>query len=191
MRKVSQLVAIGATMCLALGACSNGTSVSQGKTDSGKDSKEVTYRLWDAGQQATYQKCAVAFEKETGIKVKIEQQGWDDYWKNLTTDLVSGTAPDVITNHVQYYPELAGKGQLLDLNQYMKDGEIDFPSTPVNLPISGSRTASVTASRRTGTPLLLSITRNLSKRPESPLMSSRISRGILKTAVRSANSSPI
>ncbi|MGJ9586534.1 hypothetical protein ACRQFN_07175, partial [Actinotignum sp. GS-2025e] len=60
MRKVTQLFAVGATMCLALGACSNGTSVSQGKTDSGKDSssKEVTYRLWDAGQQATYQKCA-------------------------------------------------------------------------------------------------------------------------------------
>lgn len=126
MHRISQLAAVGVVITLALAACSNGTSLSQGKSGSDKDSKEITYRLWDAGQQATYQKCAVEFEKESGIKVNIEQQGWDDYWKNLTTDLVSGTAPDVITNHVQYYPELAGKGQLLDLNQYIKDNDIDF-----------------------------------------------------------------
>ena len=86
MHRISQLAAVGAVITLALAACSNGTSISQGKSGSDKDSKEITYRLWDAGQQATYQKCAVEFEKESGIKVNIEQQGCDDYWKNLTTD---------------------------------------------------------------------------------------------------------
>ncbi|MEW6868180.1 ABC transporter substrate-binding protein [Trueperella pyogenes] len=131
MAKVYKVVSIAAALALTLSACSGGTSISGGasKTASGSgdgNAKEVTYRLWDPGQQATYQRCADAFEKESGIKVKIEQQGWDDYWANLTTDFVSGTAPDVITNHVQYYPDLAGKGQLLDLNTYLKDGDVDF-----------------------------------------------------------------
>ncbi|QJC21526.1 MULTISPECIES: ABC transporter substrate-binding protein [Arcanobacterium] len=121
-----RLGAIVATVCLSLGACANGTPVSGNSANTEGNSTEVTYRLWDSGQQATYQKCATAFEKDTGIKVTIEQQGWDDYWKNLTTDFVSGTAPDVITNHVQYYPELASKGQLLDLNTFIHDGDIDF-----------------------------------------------------------------
>lgn len=123
---ITKYAALAAVACLALSGCGGGTSISKGKSGGTSDAKEVTYRLWDAGQQPTYQKCADAFEKESGIKVKIEQLGWDDYWKNLTTDLVSGTAPDVITNHVQYYPELAGKGQLLDLNKYLKDGDVDF-----------------------------------------------------------------
>ncbi|MCI6573688.1 MAG: sugar ABC transporter substrate-binding protein [Actinomycetaceae bacterium] len=121
-----KIVACAAAATMVLAACGNGTSISGAAKGDSEHSKEVTYRLWDPGQQPTYQKCADAFEKESGIKIKIEQQGWDDYWTNLTTDLVSGTAPDVITNHVQYYPELAGKGQLLDLNAYMKDGDVDF-----------------------------------------------------------------
>ncbi|WIK63904.1 ABC transporter substrate-binding protein [Gleimia hominis] len=126
--KISKLAAMAAATCLLLAGCSGGTSVSgeKAKDTKASDSKEITYRLWDPGQQATYQKCADAFEKDSGLKVKIEQQGWDDYWKNLTTDLVSGTAPDVITNHVQYYPELVGKKQIIDLNQFIKDDEIDF-----------------------------------------------------------------
>ena len=45
----------------------------------------------------------------------IEQIGWDDYWTGITTGFVSGTAPDVFTDHLAKYPEFAKNNQLVDL----------------------------------------------------------------------------
>lgn len=112
------LVAAVGVAALALAGCS-----SPGSAPAGDSDVTLTYSLWDANQQPAYQACADAFTAQTGIGVTIQQQGWTDYWSGLTTALVSGTAPDVITNHVQYYPELAENGQLLDLQPYVdKDG---------------------------------------------------------------------
>ncbi|MDU5268508.1 MAG: sugar ABC transporter substrate-binding protein, partial [Varibaculum cambriense] len=46
--------------------------------------------------------------------------------KNLTVQLSSGEAPDVITNHVAQYPELAAKGVLTDLKPYIEKDQIDL-----------------------------------------------------------------
>ncbi|MGV8885965.1 MAG: ABC transporter substrate-binding protein [Microbacteriaceae bacterium] len=113
-----RIVALGAVAALALAGC----------TAANTDDSNVTlsYSLWDPNQLPAYQACIDAFTEESGIKVDIQQQGWDDYWKGITTGLVSGTAPDVITNHVAYYPELADNGQLLDLQKYVDDAGIDL-----------------------------------------------------------------
>lgn len=86
----------------------------------------LTYSLWDPNQLPAYQQCADAFTEKTGIDVELQQQGWDDYWKTITTGIVSGTAPDVITNHVAYYPELAENNQLLDIQDYVEKDGVDL-----------------------------------------------------------------
>ena len=77
---------------------------------------EVKYMLWDSNQMPAYRQCAVAFEKRhPGITIKITQSGWGDYWTAISTGIISGTAPDVFTNHLAKYPELVQYEQLVDL----------------------------------------------------------------------------
>ena len=77
---------------------------------------EINYWLWDNNQLPAYQDCAAAFEKQNpDIKIKITQTGWFDYWNGLNTAFVSGTAPDVITNHLARYPEFIQNNLLVDL----------------------------------------------------------------------------
>ena len=77
---------------------------------------EITYWLWDNNQVPAYQACAAAFEKQNpDIKIKITQNGWFDYWNALNTAFVSGTAPDVITDHLARYPEFIQNNLLVDI----------------------------------------------------------------------------
>lgn len=86
----------------------------------------IRYGLWDANQQPAYEACAAKFhEQNPGITVKIEQQGWDDYWSGIQTGMVGGTAPDVFTNHLAKYPEFAAKEQLLDIEPLVKRDGVD------------------------------------------------------------------
>src|SRR5918998_6973138 len=86
----------------------------------------VRYWLWDSNQLPAYQACADAFQaKNKDIKIKIEQYGWADYWEKVTTDLVAGTAPDVFTNHLNFYPTFAGKNQLLPIDDMVTKDNVD------------------------------------------------------------------
>ncbi|WP_425145281.1 ABC transporter substrate-binding protein [Deinococcus sp.] len=76
----------------------------------------LQYWLWDSNQQPAYQSCATNFSKANpDISIKITQKGWGDYWTGITTGFVSGTAPDVFTNHLAYFPDFAKNNQLVDL----------------------------------------------------------------------------
>jgi multiple sugar transport system substrate-binding protein len=87
---------------------------------------EVRYALWDSQQLPAYQQCAADFAtKNPGITIKITQAGWGDYWTTLSTAFISGTAPDVFTNHLAKYPELAQNEQLLDLTPYIQRDKLD------------------------------------------------------------------
>jgi multiple sugar transport system substrate-binding protein len=116
-KRLSAVVALAAALPLALSACA-------GAPGSGNGSNEISYWLWDANQLPAYQACATAFEQANpGTKVKVEQFGWADYWNKLTTGLVAGTAPDVFTDHLNYYPTYAGKNQILPLDEFVaRDG---------------------------------------------------------------------
>ena len=82
---------------------------------------DIKYALWDANQRPAYQQCASDFEKKNaGIKIKINQMGWNDYWTAITTGFISATAPDVFTNHLARYPEFAKNNQLVDLTPFIK-----------------------------------------------------------------------
>ncbi|MBZ3905711.1 MULTISPECIES: ABC transporter substrate-binding protein [Streptomyces] len=74
----------------------------------GGSSDTVTYWLWDANQVPAYQACAKGFEKENpGLRVRITQLGWSDYWTKLTAGFIAGTQPDVFTDHIQKFGQFA------------------------------------------------------------------------------------
>ena len=111
MRRTS-FIAVAA-LALALAACGNGS----GSTGSSSAGGDITYWLWDSNQLPAYQSCAQSFQQaNSGIKVNIQQYGWADYWNKLTTSLVAGNAPDVFTDHLNYYPEFVSKKQILPLD---------------------------------------------------------------------------
>ncbi|MDN5725681.1 MAG: extracellular solute-binding protein, partial [Propionibacteriales bacterium] len=99
----------GLLLVLTGGAC---TPARQG------DASVVDYWLWDSAQQPGYQQCADAFEKQNpGLKIRITQVGWDDYWSKLTAGFIADQAPDVFTNHLTKYAQFVDLGVLLPLDQ--------------------------------------------------------------------------
>lgn len=121
---------IGSLILLtAMGAGTAAAAVGCSTTDSGSANGNVqlNYALWDDKQLPAYQACVDDFTKENPtISVKVTQTAWDQYWTNLTTELSSGTAPDVFTNHVSRYPELASNNQLLDLQPAIDAAKVDL-----------------------------------------------------------------
>jgi multiple sugar transport system substrate-binding protein len=96
-----------ATVCLSAGSARAAT--------------EINYWLWDVLQLPAYQAAASAFEKANpDIKIKITQTSWGDYWTALSTSFVSGTAPDVFTDHLARYPEFVENDLLVDLAPLIK-----------------------------------------------------------------------
>ncbi len=126
MRRTTKMLGaiVGALSLVAMSACSSG-----GAAGGGSDSGPVTldYWLWDANQVPQYQQCADDFTKANpNISIKITQTGWTDYWNNLTTNLVAGTAPDVFTDHLNYFPDFMDKKQIVDLQPYIDRDKVDM-----------------------------------------------------------------
>lgn len=92
-----------------------------------QDPVEINYWMWDGLQAPIYQKCADAFQAANpGIKIKITQDGWDNYWTTLMTSFASGGSPDVFVNHVTRFPELVANNQLLDLTPLIAQDKFDL-----------------------------------------------------------------
>ncbi|MER7212978.1 sugar ABC transporter substrate-binding protein [Streptosporangium sp. NPDC000239] len=100
-----------------------------GGTGGGGDGGPVTldYVMWADNQVPAYQKCADAFtRKNPGITIKMSAVAWAQYWQNLTTQVVSGTAPDVFRDSVAYYPQFARNNQLLDIAPLVARDGVDL-----------------------------------------------------------------
>jgi len=86
-------VAVGALLASTLAAC--------GGSDSGDDAKTLTY--WASNQSTSLENDAKIlkpeldkFEKQTGIKVKLEVVPWSDLLNRLLAAATSGQGPDVV-----------------------------------------------------------------------------------------------
>ncbi len=87
----------------------------------------LTYTLWVDAQLPAYQACADAFHaKNPNITVQITQLAWEQYWPNLTTQVVSGDAPDVFTDSVAYYPQFLQNNQILDIEALAQRDKVDL-----------------------------------------------------------------
>jgi len=105
-KKLLAFAAVIATAALGLSGCAgNGSS----------DGVTLKYGLWDANQLPSYEQCAADFTKKTGVKVDVEQIGWDDYWAKINNGFVSGDNYDVFTSHLAFYPEFVNSKQILPL----------------------------------------------------------------------------
>jgi multiple sugar transport system substrate-binding protein len=110
-----------AALATPLAACSNSDSSSLGGPVA------LNYWLWDDKQLPAYQACADAFTKANPtITVKLSQTAWDQYWQNLTTQLASGSAPDVWTDHASYYAQFVTSNQILDIQPYVDKDKVDL-----------------------------------------------------------------
>lgn len=108
--------ALLAAALITLSGCGTGATSS---------STTIDYWLWNSLQLAEYQKCADEFEAENpDIDVTITQYGFDDYWQKLTAAFVAEAGPDVITNHLERYPEFVNRGVLLPLDELEATAEI-------------------------------------------------------------------
>ncbi|MDC0769158.1 ABC transporter substrate-binding protein [Streptomyces sp. HD] len=117
--RLRTLTALAGALTLSLASgCAQGDST-------GASSNTVTYWLWDTNQLPAYQACAKGFEKANpGLKVKITQLGWSDYWTKLTAGFIAGTQPDVFTDHIQKFGQFADLKVLEPLDELgIKDSD--------------------------------------------------------------------
>ncbi|WP_226345034.1 ABC transporter substrate-binding protein [Agilicoccus flavus] len=110
-------------LAVAVGSAVGLSGCAKGESAAGAGGT-ISYWLWDSAQQPGYQKCADAFAAENpGLRVRITQYGWDDYWSKLTAGFIADTAPDVFTDHLGKFAQFADLGVLrpLDDLQATKD----------------------------------------------------------------------
>jgi multiple sugar transport system substrate-binding protein len=141
-RRVSVLLALLVVFSMVLSACGAPAAAPAAEApaaDSGAaattdaaapaasgDAVTIEYWLWDSNQLPAYQACADAFmTANPNIKVNLTQAGWSDYWNNVQTGMVAGTAPDIFTNHLAKYPEFAAKEQLVDIQPFIERDAVD------------------------------------------------------------------
>ncbi|GGT39193.1 ABC transporter substrate-binding protein [Nonomuraea spiralis] len=114
------LATLAGLLTLAASACSSSSGKSDGPV-------ELSYMMWVESQVPAYKQCADAFTKKNpNITVKLSSVAWAQYWQNLTTQVVSGTAPDVFRDSVAYYPQFAKNNQLLDISEFVARDKVDL-----------------------------------------------------------------
>ncbi|WP_420031719.1 ABC transporter substrate-binding protein [Streptomyces sp. cg28] len=121
--------AVTASLALAATACGGGSSAGDGSNDS---PKTLTY--WASNQGASIQVDKKVlqpeldkFEKQTGIKVKLEVVPWSDLLNRIMAATTSGQGPDVLNIGNTWSASLQATGALLpwDAKQFDKIGGKD------------------------------------------------------------------
>jgi N,N'-diacetylchitobiose transport system substrate-binding protein len=120
MRK-SRLIAasaLGIVAALTMSGCA-------ASNDAG-DAADQTLTIWAMNgdlSTTTIDAINAEFEKETGAKVDVQVQEWDDIITKVTTALATSSAPDVLDLGNTQVPIYAANGGLLDLTAYKDDLE--------------------------------------------------------------------
>jgi multiple sugar transport system substrate-binding protein len=116
-----------ALVALAVAAC-GGSSSDKSSTQASQPAalqKGSTIRLWvmNNGPQPVQdtQRIVKAFERQTGVNVKVELVGWDVQFDRIRNAAVSGGGPDVTQAGTTQVPFFAALGGFNDLNGRIKD----------------------------------------------------------------------
>ena len=114
-----------AAIALVVAACggSNDDKSSTGSTQPAQPAalqKGSTIRLWvmNNGPQPVQdtQRIVRAFERQTGVNVKVELVGWDVQFDRIRNAAVSGSGPDITQAGTTQVPFFAALGGFNDLN---------------------------------------------------------------------------
>ncbi|MFF4272118.1 ABC transporter substrate-binding protein [Streptomyces sp. NPDC001536] len=128
----NRAAAVGAvtlSLALAATACGGGSSTGGGSNDS---PKTLTYWASNQGASIEVDKKVLQpeldkFEKQTGIKVKLEVVPWSDLLNRILTATTSGQGPDVLNIGNTWSASLQATGALLpwDAKNFAKIGGRD------------------------------------------------------------------
>ena len=135
---LSCALTIGSIMGCGNTANTNTNTDSSGETSSAEETQkdgenasedvvEIRMSWWgDTTRNEKYNEICDRFEAENpDVKVIREFGSWNDYWDKLATQVAGGNAPDVISMHVQYVSDYAGRDVLADLQPYIDSGILD------------------------------------------------------------------
>ncbi|WP_265456193.1 ABC transporter substrate-binding protein [Enterococcus sp. HY326] len=130
MKKKVILGSMLSLFCLGAAACgSSGGDSGSNTNDSGGSSDNVTisYASWDTDQAVGLQKVIDKFEADNpNITVKMETTPWEQYWTKLEAATTGGNMPDIITMHLNESYKYMSNGMLMDLQEMVDAGDIDF-----------------------------------------------------------------
>ncbi|MBL8126674.1 MAG: extracellular solute-binding protein, partial [Chloroflexia bacterium] len=91
----------------------------------GAQDQPVLLRLawWGSAErhERTYEALALFEERYPNIRVTSEVASFDGHFDKLAVQIAGGEAPDVFQMSGQYILDYAGRGALLDLNQFVPD----------------------------------------------------------------------
>ncbi|CCK25151.1 extracellular solute-binding protein family 1 [Streptomyces davaonensis JCM 4913] len=113
--RVAAIGAVTLSLVLTSAACGGGSSGSEG---SNEQPKTLTYWASNQGANLEVDKKVLQpeldkFEKETGIKVKLEVVPWSDLLNRILTATTSGQGPDVLNIGNTWSASLQATGALL------------------------------------------------------------------------------
>ncbi|WP_261720358.1 extracellular solute-binding protein [Streptomyces sp. FZ201] len=114
--RVASIAAVTLSLVLASAACGGGSTGSEG--GSNEQPKTLTYWASNQGASLEVDKKVLQpeldkFEKETGIKVKLEVVPWSDLLNRILTATTSGQGPDVLNIGNTWSASLQATGALL------------------------------------------------------------------------------
>ena len=118
--KVAVSALAAGSLLVSVAACSMGSSSS----DSSGDPADTTLNVWVMTGDLDDKTVAAIndeFTKQTGAKVKVQTQQWDNIVTKVTTALSTSTPPDVVDLGNTQVPGFAASGGLLDLTKYKSD----------------------------------------------------------------------
>lgn len=119
-------IVLNALLLISMVACAPQTpavtsNTSDAAAPSTKVKGEITFATWGSlDEKKVNEEIIKAFEKDyPGTKVNLEYIP-DGYVQKIDTEMMGGTAPDVIYGHPHYFANWASKGLLLDLDTYFQ-----------------------------------------------------------------------
>lgn len=126
-RILSVLLCVG--MIVGLTACGgSGSSGSADAEDGGDEKITLTFStsvyVEEPHQKAIDNLLAAYNEKNPNVEIEVLGAGYDGYWDNITNEIVSGTASDMIQvypENISTYHALKEDGTFVNLDDYMSD----------------------------------------------------------------------
>ena len=134
MKKVGFYAGILATAAL-LAACSGSNSSGSSSSANSSGKTEISYAIWDSGQEPGIRKIADKFEeKNPDIKINIQVVDWDNYWTMLEAGATGGSLPDTFWMHSNEIYRYGSNEMLLPLDDYLaKSSEAKLENFPDGL----------------------------------------------------------
>ena len=130
MKKRSRVLSVllCAAMMVSLAACGSDKKESSDAAEGEGEKIKLTFStsvyVEEPHQKAIDNLLAAYNEKNPNVEIEVLGAGYDGYWDNITNEIVSGTASDMIQvypENISTYHALKEGGTFVNLDEYMSD----------------------------------------------------------------------